>query len=109
LLVLAFSAFWGCDEDEPVEVEAPAASDRSPDFAVVEDTLSSGQSLYTSLVGGGIDASRAVEVLDVLGETVNLRSCKPGDSYTAEISEDGVVVALCYRRGLRELYHVRMD
>lgn len=107
-LVLALAAFFGCDE-ETTYVETTATAAPSVSLEVVEGTLSSGQSLYTSLVGGGIDAAHAVEVLDVLGASVNLRSCKPGDSYSAEMSEDGAIVNLCYRRGLRELYHVRMD
>jgi murein DD-endopeptidase MepM/ murein hydrolase activator NlpD len=109
LSVLALGAFIGCNDDEPAEVAAASAEVPAIRLHVVEDTLSSGQSLYTSLVGEGIDASRAVEVLDVLGKSVNLRSCKPGDSYTAEMSDDGTVVNLCYRRGLRELYKVNLD
>jgi murein DD-endopeptidase MepM/ murein hydrolase activator NlpD len=88
--------------DLPIEPEAAC-------LHVVEDTLSSGESLYTSMVGGGIDATQAVRVLDVLGDSVNLRSCKPGDSYAAEVSEDGVVRSLCYRKGLREIYRVQND
>jgi murein DD-endopeptidase MepM/ murein hydrolase activator NlpD len=113
-LVLVFSVltvwpFTGCNNDEPSEAEVPAAAAPSVTLEVVEDTLSSGQSLYTSLVGSGVDASRAIEVLDVLGGSVNLRSCKPGDSYTAEMSSDGAIVSLCYRRGLREIYRVSLD
>jgi len=108
-LVVLLVALMGCNEEETAEVETPAENIPLASLQVVEDTLSSGQSLYTSLVSGGIDASRAVQVLDVLGESVNLRSCKPGDSYTAKIPDDGTIMNLCYRRGLREVYSVRLD
>ena len=108
-VVLTLGILSGCNEEEPALVEAGGADLPAVSLTVVEDTLSSGQSLYTSLVGEGIEASRAVEVLDVLGKSVNLRSCKPGDSYTAELSREGAIVNLCYRRGLRELYSVSLD
>ena len=108
-MILILGAVLGCSDEEPAEVEAADADVPAVSLRVVEDTLSSGQSLYTSLIGEGIDASRAVEVLNVLGGSVNLRSCRPGDSYTAEMSDDGTVVSFCYRRGLRELYQVDLD
>jgi murein DD-endopeptidase MepM/ murein hydrolase activator NlpD len=106
---LALLALSGCGKEQTeavsdLPVEPPPGAGQ-----VVEDTLTSGESLYTSLVGRGIGASHAVQVLDVLGESVNLRSCKPGDSYTAELCEDGTVRSLCYRKGLREIYSVSMD
>jgi murein DD-endopeptidase MepM/ murein hydrolase activator NlpD len=73
------------------------------------DTLSSGESLYTSLVSVGLDASQVIRILDVLGKEVNLRSCKPGDSYTAEVDQDGFISNLYYRKGLTELYWVSSD
>jgi murein DD-endopeptidase MepM/ murein hydrolase activator NlpD len=50
-----------------------------------------------------------VEVLDVLGEEVNLRSCKPGDSYTADLGLDGSIASLCYRKGMTKLFLVHRD
>jgi hypothetical protein len=109
LPALSIALLFGCAGEDIQEVETPTAEPAAPAVHVVGDTLTSGQSLYSSLVGGGLDASHVVRVLDVLGELVNLRSCKPGDSYTAEVSEEGAILSLCYKKGLRELYHVGMD
>jgi murein DD-endopeptidase MepM/ murein hydrolase activator NlpD len=99
----------GCrrsDSDTEV-VGTPAAAETT--MVTVEGTLSRGESLYASLTSSGLDASNVIEVLDALGAEVNLRSCKPGDSYTADVSRDGAIAALCYRKGIRERFRVRLD
>jgi murein DD-endopeptidase MepM/ murein hydrolase activator NlpD len=107
--VLVLLALSGCGKEQAQSAADLPAAPPPANLQVVEDTLSSGESLYASLVGEGIDAAQAVRVLDVLGDSINLRACKPGDSYRAEVSEDGEIVDLCYRKGLREVYEVRED
>jgi murein DD-endopeptidase MepM/ murein hydrolase activator NlpD len=102
-------ALAGCGREETDVAEDGLRQARPAPLHVVADTLTSGESLYTSLVGGGIEASHAVQILDILGQNVNLRSCKPGDSYTAELSQDGTIQTFCYRKGLREVYRVSRD
>jgi murein DD-endopeptidase MepM/ murein hydrolase activator NlpD len=50
-----------------------------------------------------------IEVLDVLGKEVNLRSCKPGDSYIAALSPDGSIASLRYKKGMTQLFMVQRD
>ena len=112
LLVFAFLLYSGCqrsgDEADSADPVSPVtADDDAP--AGIADTLRSGESLYTSLISWGIEPPDAVRMLDVLGEEVNLRSCKPGDSYTAEVDEDGCILSFCYRKGLTECYQVSTD
>jgi murein DD-endopeptidase MepM/ murein hydrolase activator NlpD len=95
----------GSDDGDPLDETVVGEAPRP----AVSDTLSSGESLYTSLVSRGLGASYVVGVLDVLGEAVNLRSCKPGDSYTADVADDGSIVSLSYRKGLTDLYTVVLD
>jgi murein DD-endopeptidase MepM/ murein hydrolase activator NlpD len=97
----------GKDEKEDEDGTEIVAADSSG--MSVEDTLSSGESLYTSLVTGGLEPSHVVRVLDVLGEEVNLRSCKPGDSYKADLGNDGSILSLCYRKGMTERFTVALD
>lgn len=92
------------DSDNDTEIVASDSAGMT-----VQDTLSRGESLYTSLVADGLEPSDVVRVLDVLGEAVNLRSCKPGDSYTADLSEDGSIASLCYRKGMTEIFKVALD
>jgi murein DD-endopeptidase MepM/ murein hydrolase activator NlpD len=108
-ILMAVLLILGCggsgdDDDSGGEVVSAESAG-----IVIADTLSSGESLYTSMVSQGIDASHVIEVLDVLGEEVNLRSCKPGDCYAAELSETGSIVSLAYRKGLTEIFTVGTD
>jgi murein DD-endopeptidase MepM/ murein hydrolase activator NlpD len=75
----------------------------------ISGTLSSGESLYASLVGCGLEASHVVRVLDALGEEVDLRRCRPGDTYVAQVDDSGAITSLCYNRGIREIYKVEAD
>jgi murein DD-endopeptidase MepM/ murein hydrolase activator NlpD len=112
LLVFALSMYSGCqkgdDEADTGDLVGPvAAADNA--LAGIADTLRSGESLYTSLISRGIEPYHAVRMLDVLGEEVNLRSCKPGDSYTAEVDDQGSILSFCYRKGSTECYQVSAD
>jgi hypothetical protein len=108
-LVTSLLLLQGCgtsDSGSESSLEAPEIA-QTP--AGIADTLSSGESLYTSLVSSGLEASHVVRVLDALGKEVNLRSCKPGDSYTADLDPDGSIAALCYKKGLTKLFMVHRD
>jgi len=112
LLILALLLCHGCqkngDQADTGDLVGPVTvADNAP--AGIADTLRSGESLYTSLVSRGIEPPHAVRMLDVLGAEVNLRSCKPGDSYFAEVDEDGCILSFCYSRGLTERYRVCAD
>jgi len=115
ILAVALSVLFptGCQKTGAEADEAGPVSDAGfhPDTAraTYMDTLSLGESLYTSLISVGLNASHVIRVLDVLGEEVNLRSCKPGDSYTAEVDQDGSISSLCYKKGLTEIYRVHSD
>ncbi|MFH1313862.1 MAG: peptidoglycan DD-metalloendopeptidase family protein [Candidatus Eisenbacteria bacterium] len=108
-LVISSFSVQGCgtsDSGSESSVETPEVT-QAP--AAIADTLSSGESLYTSLVSSGLEASDVVDVLDVLGKEVNLRSCKPGDSYTADLGSDGFIASLCYKKGMTQLFMVHRD
>lgn len=109
IAVISLIAGCGGSGDDDSASETVSADSSGTFGTIIADTLSSGESLYTSMVSQGLDASHAIEVLDVLGEAVNLRSCKPGDSYTAELSSEGSIVGLCYRKGLTEIFTVAVD
>jgi murein DD-endopeptidase MepM/ murein hydrolase activator NlpD len=110
-ILLAAFVLSGCDksggESDDENTSELVTSDSTG--ASVGDTLSSGESLYTSLVASGLEPSHVVHVLDALGEEVNLRSCRPGDSYTADLADDGSILSLCYRKGMTELFRVAVD
>jgi murein DD-endopeptidase MepM/ murein hydrolase activator NlpD len=110
-VLLAAFVMSGCDksggESDDQNTSEVVSSDSTG--ASIGDTLSSGESLYTSLVASGIEPTHVVDVLDVLGEEVNLRLCKPGDSYSADLADDGSIVSLCYRKGMTELFRVAVD
>jgi murein DD-endopeptidase MepM/ murein hydrolase activator NlpD len=96
---------------QPV-VEPPASPE--PEVAEtqhvsVEDTLSRGETLYSSLLSKGISPAKAVQMLSALGERLNLRCCGTGDSYTASLDETGAVVSMLYRKGMKQLFKVRSD
>jgi murein DD-endopeptidase MepM/ murein hydrolase activator NlpD len=105
----SFLLIQGCGTSDSGSENAAQAVALEASLATIADTLSSGESLYTSLVSCGLEASHVIEVLDVLGNEVDLRSCKPGDSYVADLSPDGSVATLCYRKGMTELYKVKRD
>jgi murein DD-endopeptidase MepM/ murein hydrolase activator NlpD len=112
ILILALLLCPGCrksgEEADTADLVGPVAVTEHTSTGIA-DTLRSGESLYTSLISCGIEPPHAVRVLDVLGAEVNLRSCKPGDSYSAEVDEDGCILSLCYRKGLTERYWVSTD
>ncbi len=93
-----------------VDRESPPAPAKPETTEIsVQDTLSRGESLYASLLSKGIAASKALNVLAVLGQRLNLRSCGTGDSYIASLDETGTIVSLLYRKGFKQLFKVRND
>jgi hypothetical protein len=107
--VLVIGLRQGEQEPTPVTGGEPILGNPSEGTAAIADTLRSGEALYTSLVGHDIDPPAVVRALEALGDSVDLRSCKPGDSYTAEVDTSGSLAELVYRRGLTELYVVTRD
>jgi murein DD-endopeptidase MepM/ murein hydrolase activator NlpD len=108
-LVALLVLIHGCGTSDS-GTETPAENDNVTGIpAGIADTLSRGESLYTSLVSKGLEASDVVRVLDALGKEVNLRSCKPGDSYTADLTADGSIASLCYRKGMTKLFTAHLD
>ena len=99
----------GCGTSNPGSNAPAETRDGTAMASSVADTLSKGESLYTSLVSTGLEAADVVRILDVLGKEVNLRSCKPGDSYTASLGPDGSIASLSYRKGLTEVFSVNRD
>jgi murein DD-endopeptidase MepM/ murein hydrolase activator NlpD len=97
------------DPSAPPDVSTPGGKSGPALNLSVADTLSRGESLYASLVSLGVDRPQVHRVLAALGEEVNLRSCKPGDSYSAELDSAGSVRSLAYRKGRREIYLVERD
>jgi len=105
--LVAGSKLVGKREAAPVSSET--AGEVGLELEVVSDTLSNGESLYASMVRNHIPASRALEVLRALSSEVDLRLCKPGDTYVARIDSLGVVHSLYYQRGLLEIYRAELD
>ena len=91
--------------DQQPAVPAPS----KPAEISVQDTLSRGESLYASLLSKGIQASKALNVISVLGKRLNLRSLGTGDSYVASIDETGTIVSMLYKKGFKQLFKVRCD
>jgi murein DD-endopeptidase MepM/ murein hydrolase activator NlpD len=108
-LVTSLILLQGCGTSNPGGKTLAKAPEVSGVHTAIADTLSKGESLYTSLVSSGLEAYDVVRVLDVLGKEVNLRSCKPGDSYTADLGPDSSIASLCYRKGLTEVFVVDRD
>ena len=105
VLILSLRA----DEAEEVMTASPPVVSADTMISTVCDTIKSGESLYISLTAKGIDAANVMAALNVLGKEVNLKSCKPGDSYTVVIDDSGDIEELSYRKDTTKLYRTRRD
>lgn len=97
------------DETEEIVTASPRTARAKTMTTAVSDTIKSGESLYTSLTGKGINATNVMAALGALGKQVNLKSCKPGDSYTALLDDAGEIQELSYRKEKTKLYKTRRD
>jgi murein DD-endopeptidase MepM/ murein hydrolase activator NlpD len=97
------------DEAEEVMQAAPPPARAEALLSTLSDTLRSGESLYVSLTSKGLNATNVMAALEVLGGEVNLRSCKPGDSYTVTVDEDGEIEELSLRKDTTKLYKTCRD
>lgn len=97
------------DEAEEVMTASPPVVRANPATTAVCDTIESGESLYLSLTAKGIDPANVMAALGVLGKEVNLKSVKPGDSYTVVIDDAGEIEEFSYRKGTTKLYRTRRD
>ena len=97
------------DEAEEVMTAAPAVVRAGAMTTAVCDTIESGESHYLSLTAKGIGAANVMAALDALGNTVNLKSCKPGDSYTVVLDDAGEIEELSYRKDTTKLFRTRRD
>ncbi len=97
------------DETEDLVKASPRAVRAKTMTTTISDTIKSGESLYASLTGKGINATNVMAALGALGKQVNLKSCKPGDSYTALLDDAGEIQELSYRKETTKLYRTRRD
>jgi murein DD-endopeptidase MepM/ murein hydrolase activator NlpD len=97
------------DEAEEVMMASPPPVSADTLFSAVCDTIESGESLYLSLTAKGIDAANVMAALNALGKEVNLKSVKPGDSYTVVIDDSGEIEEFSYRKDTTRLYRTHRD
>ena len=80
-----------------------------PSFpAFVEGAIESGQSLTGALVSQGVPADSLNPVIASMSEVFDFRRSRAGDEYECEMSSDGVVTSLRYRRSPEVVYEARL-
>lgn len=94
------------------EGEGPSFDDlrvTGPSFpAFVEGAIEPGQSLTGALVGRGVPADSLNPVVASMSQVFDFRRSRAGDEYECEMTSDGVVTALRYRRSPEIVYEARL-
>jgi len=70
------------------------------------DTLRTGSSLHASLLGKQIAAAEITRVLDALGDIMDLKKSRPGESYELITDQEGSLKTLRYHRTPGEVFVV---
>ena len=94
------------------EGEGPSFDDlraTGPTFPTfVEGSIQPGQSLTAALVGQGVPADSLNPVVASMSQVFDFRRSRAGDEYECELTSDGVVTALRYRRSPEVVYEARL-
>ena len=76
--------------------------------AFVEGAIEPGQSLTGALVSQGVPADSLNPVVASMSDVFDFRRSQAGDEYECEMSSDGVVTTLRYRRSPEVVYEARL-
>lgn len=92
-----------------VETEDPSINFDKPLLCLHEGTLDRGEALFDELIASGVPARETDRLVSALGQVLDMRRLRPGESYEALTDENGHIVSFTYVRGVRERIEAVQD